>query len=287
MSVFCCDHGIFDQRSSDHLGGKGCPHCGNLAAARKLRLIEADFIEKAKVVHGERYDYSKVEYVDGKTKVTIICREHGPFSQEATSHLSKHGCPDCAGNKKSTTEAFIEEAKTIHGDRYDYSQVDYDMNKALITIVCRVHGSFSQIAAVHLRGNGCADCAETGFNPSEPALLYYLAVAMDNGDTRYKIGITNRTVEERFCGPDFACIRIVKTWRFASGRVAREREAEILYQFAGERYYGPDILVCAGNTELFTHDVLGLDRRDDEHGQPTVDEDANLTSREIQSDFDF
>ncbi len=98
---------------------------------------------------------------------------------------------------------------------------------------------------------------------------------------------SNCSVEKRFSlSADLARIRIVKTWRFAVGRVAAEREAEILYQYAGDRYYGPDILVGAGNTELFTNDVLGLNRRDNEHGQPTVDEDANLNSRQIQSEFD-
>jgi hypothetical protein len=79
----------------------------------------------------------------------------------------------------------------------------------------------------------------------------------------------------------------VKKWQFSVGRVAAEREAEILFQYAGDRYYGPDILVGAGNTELFTHDVLGLDNQDNEYGQPVVDEDANLISRQVQSDFDF
>ena len=83
---------------------------------------------------------------------------------------------------------------------------------------------------------------------------------MDDDDTRYKIGITNRTVEERFRGPDLARIRIVKTWQFAIGRAAAEREAEILRQYAGDKYYGPDILISAGSTELFTHDILGLDK---------------------------
>jgi hypothetical protein len=112
-------------------------------------------------------------------------------------------------------------------------------------------------------------------------------VATDDGDTRYKIGITNLTVEQRFPTTDLARIRVVKTWRFAVGRVAAEREAEILFQFAGDRYFGPDILVSHGNTELFTHDVLGLDRQDDEFGQPVVDADGRLTLRPIQRDLDF
>ena len=130
-----------------------------------------------------------------------------------------------------------------------------------VTIICPDHGPFIQAPTNHIVGKGCADCAEPGFNPSEPGSLYYVAVTTDDGDTRYKIGITNRTVEERFYGPDLARIRIVKTWRYAIGRVAKERESEILHQYRRDKYYGPDILVSAGNTELFTHDILGLDIR--------------------------
>ena len=162
--------------------------------------------------------------------------------------------------------------------------------QAKIEIGCAGHGWFWQSPINHVRKKkpcGCPDCAESGFNPSQPGVLYYIAVSTDDGDTLYKIGITNTSVKSRFPALDLARIRVVRTWRFAVGRFAAEREAEILYQYAGDRYYGPDILVGAGNTELFTHDVLGLDRRDDEHGQPVVDEDANLTSRQVQSDFDF
>ncbi len=109
----------------------------------------------------------------------------------------------------------------------------------------------------------------------------------DDGDTLYKIGITNLSVHKRFPTPDLARMRIVKIWRFVVGRVAAEREAEILSQFAGSRYYGPDILVGAGNTELFTRDVLALDGRDSENGQSAVDADARLFSRPIQLNFDF
>ncbi len=126
-------------------------------------------------------------------------------------------------------------------------------------IICRDHGPFPQIPATHLDKNGCPDCADSGFQPNESGTLYYVAVTTDDGDTRYKIGITIRTVEERFRSADLARIRIVKTWRYAIGRSAAEREAEILTQYAGDKYYGPDIL-RDGNSELFTHDILGLDR---------------------------
>ncbi len=165
-----------------------------------------------------------------------------------------------------TTETFIEKAKAVHDDRYVYSEVEYVTIKTAVKIFCREHGSFPQRPDHHLNGSGCWDCADTGFNPGEPGKLYYIAVTTDDGDTRYKIGITNYTVEERFSGADLARIRTVKTCRYAIGRAAMEREAEILKQYAGDRYYGPYILKRAGNTEIFTHDILELDRRDEENG---------------------
>ena len=256
VTIICSVHGPFSQRPDSHLYlGRGCDDCGGT----KTDTNET-FIEKAKAVHGDRYDYSEVEYVGNKTEVTIICGVHGRFSQLPNHHLKGSGCDICGGKKKLTTEQFIEKAKAIHGDRYDYSQVDYVNIDTNVTIICHVHGPFPQTPLNHLhQESGCRDCADFGFNPSEPGLLYYIAVTTDDGDTRYKIGITNYTVEKRFLGADMARIRIVKTWRYAIGRFAAEREAEILRQYAGDKYYGPDILKI-GNSELFTHDILGLDR---------------------------
>ena len=266
VTIICPDHGPFPQTPDNHLQGKSCRKCGVIAGALSQTSTTEEFIAKAAAVHGDCYDYSQVEYVGDKTDVTIICSEHGPFPQTPSKHLQVHGCGFCAGNMPLTTETFIEKAVAVHGDRYDYSEVEYVGNKEDLTIICREHGPFDQRSDHHLSGSGCWDCAETGFNPSERGLLYYLAVTTDDGDTRYKIGITNYTVEERFRGADLARIRTVKTWRYAIGRAAAEREAEILKQYAGDRYYGPDLLVGAGNTELFTHDILGLDRRNKESG---------------------
>jgi hypothetical protein len=283
VTIICPDHGPFSQTPGNHITGKtGCPECSGVS-----RVTTEAFIEKAKAIHGDRYDYSLVECVNSRSNITIICPDHGPYQQIAHNHLCKTGCPECGGTKPLTTELFIEKAKAIHGDRYDYSLVEYVNSRTDVTIICADHGLFKQTGRKHLSEQGCPVCAESGFNPSKPGVLYYIAVSTDDGDTLYKIGITNTSVKSRFPALDLARIRVVRTWRFAVGRFAAEREAEILYQYAGDRYYGPDILIGAGNTELFTHDVLGLDRRDDEHGQPIVDEDANLTSRQIQSDFDF
>ena len=293
VEIICPDHGSFLQRPASHLKGFGCGPCGRIATAKKLGHTLDRFLEDARLAHGDKYDYSRVEYVNALTNVTIICPKHGAFEQKPANHVREIGCSKCgdestAEKRTLTTEDFIRAARETHGDRYDYSKSVYTHSDEKIEIVCLEHGSFWQLPHNHTHvGAGCADCAESGFNPSEPGILYYIAVTTDDGDTRYKIGITNLTIEKRFPAADLARIRVVKIWRFAVGRVAAEREAEILAQFAGDRYYGPDLLVGAGNTEIFTHDVLGLDNPDLDDDQSVVDAGANLHSRPIQGDFDF
>jgi len=280
--IICREHGPFRQLPTNHYRGKGCPDCGG-----SKQHTTQSFIEAVQAVHGDRYDYSQVEYVMNKAYITIICPDHGAFSQLAAAHLRGSGCPDCGGNKRHTTKSFIEAAKAIHGDLYDYSQVEYVGAHADVIINCPDHGPFLQAPTNHMGGNGCPSCAVPGFDPNEPGKLYYLAITTDEGDTLYKIGITNRTVEARFVGPDLARIRIVKIWNFPIGRTAKERESEILQQFKADQYIGPDMLVAAGNTQLFTRDVLELDKGDHELGQSAVDSEANLISRPIQRDFGF
>lgn len=107
--------------------------------------------------------------------------------------------------------------------------------------------------------SGCPSCAVNGFDASKPATLYYLRIERQNKTPLYKIGVTNRTVEDRFRGRDLDIITIVKTWRFQDGDLARERERRLLHQHRASAYDGPDLLNNNGNSELFTQDVLGLD----------------------------
>ena len=125
------------------------------------RLTTEQFIEKAKAVHGDRYDYSSVNYVNFLTNVTIICPDHGPFPQTPGNHLSNKGCRDCGGTKPLTTETFIEKAIALHDDRYDYSQVEYVDIFTSVTIICPDHGPFPQVPHDHLAPSGCRACAGT------------------------------------------------------------------------------------------------------------------------------
>jgi hypothetical protein len=223
------------------------------------------------------------EYVNVDTKTMFQCGEGHTWEATPYKVMAHTGCPHCSRRIPLTTE----DINARISDRGLAMLDEFISSHTKVRFQCSEGHTWEAKPNNILNGRGCPDCAETGFDPSEPGILYYIAVTTDDGDTRYKIGITNLSVEERFPAADLARIRTVKTWRFAVGRVAAERETEILYQYAGERYYGPDLLLGAGNTELFTHDILGLDRRDDEYGQPAVDEDANLASRQIQRDFDF
>ena len=117
------------------------------------------FLEKAKKIHGNRYDYSLVEYISNKNKIKIICKEHGEFEQTPDKHInSKQGCPKCSVNYKLTTNDFIEKSKFIHGDKYDYSISKYKNANSNIEIICPIHGVFKQIANLHMSGSNCPIC---------------------------------------------------------------------------------------------------------------------------------
>ena len=129
------------------------------------------FLEKALELHGDKYDYSSVDYVNSKLKIIIICKKHGEFLQTPNCHLMGQGCPLCAlDNKRDraeanrlTTEEFITRAKNIHGDLYDYSMVDYKSYHNKVTICCSKHGKFEQTPASHLGGRGCIKCYHNKF----------------------------------------------------------------------------------------------------------------------------
>jgi len=121
------------------------------------------FIQKAKQKHGNKYDYSKVKYIDWKTKVIIVCPIHGKFLQAPNNHY-RSGCPKCGNvlisvKKQKTKKQFMKEAKRVHGDKYDYSKTNYKNTDLDIIIICKIHGEFKQRPQGHLYGTGCPNCA--------------------------------------------------------------------------------------------------------------------------------
>jgi len=125
----------------------------------KKRLNTQEFISRAIDVHGNKYDYSKVEYIQSKSKVKIICPEHGAFEQTPIEHMRGKGCKYCSGNIKLTTNKFVDAAQSIHKNKYDYSKTTYKNNKTKILIICPEHGEFKQRPDSHLSGKGCIKCS--------------------------------------------------------------------------------------------------------------------------------
>ena len=115
------------------------------------------FIQKAKKKHGDKYDYSLVEFKDAKIKVKIKLGDK-IYEQSPHNHLSY--CPEKV-LKRKTTEQFTEESKIIHDGKYSYDKTIYLTDREKLTITCPIHGDFTQVANAHLRGSGCPHCNES------------------------------------------------------------------------------------------------------------------------------
>lgn len=127
------------------------------------KLTTDSFILKSKDIHGDKYDYSTVSYINSHTKVKITCLIHGIFEQKPYCHLNGEGCRKCSDNlkfqkRRHNNHIFIERAKKIHGDKYDYSIVNYKNARTKIEIICPNHGIFKQTTPHHLNGAGCPTC---------------------------------------------------------------------------------------------------------------------------------
>lgn len=158
--IICPEHGEFKKTLGDHLRKKqGCPKC-------QIEAERAAYAEKFKAEAGAKYnykyDYSKVEYVNAKTKVVIVCPVHGEFEQKPDSHLNSGGCRKCGGTERKTTEEWIAEAKALHGDKYDYSLVNYKTCNDEVEIICNTCGAhFPQRPHDHApSGKGCPECGK-------------------------------------------------------------------------------------------------------------------------------
>jgi hypothetical protein len=125
----------------------------------KKKLTTEEFIKRAKLKHGDRYDYSKTEYFGKFKKLLITCSIHGDFNQEAWGHIKGKGCIDCSGFKPLTTAIFIERANLIHDNLFNYDKSVFLSRRKKIIIGCQKHGDFEMTADHHLTGRGCPKCA--------------------------------------------------------------------------------------------------------------------------------
>lgn len=167
--ITCKKHGNFTQTPKHHLSGSNCPQCSfDKTNKDNTKTIET-FILEANKIHSNKYDYSKVKYVNNKTKIIIICPTHGKFSQSPYIHLNTCGCRKCylktfnpyKDKTKTLHNDFIEKSNSIHDNKYDYSEVEYETNIKDVTIICPTHGKFHQPPNSHLKGKGCPICKES------------------------------------------------------------------------------------------------------------------------------
>lgn len=154
VCLTCKKHGDFYVKPGVHISYKrGCAYCSS-------KYSKNDFIEKAKKVHKNKYDYSKVKWKNIKEKILIICKKHGEFMQTPDKHINaKQGCQLCSKRPIYNQNMIIEKANNIHNNKYDYSKAKFITMFKNITIICKIHGKFKQTPANHIRHKqGCPKC---------------------------------------------------------------------------------------------------------------------------------
>lgn len=262
VEIICPVHGPFFQLGESHVEGKGCKKCAVVEnGRRRKKRSEVSFWEQVRAVHGDTYDFSKSVYTGIFESITVGCLIHGDFEISASSLKRGSGCENCGRERtrlarKSSLEEFIGKALEVHGNKYSYDNVEYVTAKTEVIITCKTHGDFPQLPTNHLSGNGCSACGNYGFDTTLPAILYYLKVQFDN-TLAYKVGITNRTIKERFYA-EMDKISVLYVEQFEHGIDAYREEQGILAQYAEHKYEGSPLL-SSGNTELFSIDILELD----------------------------
>ncbi len=180
------------------------------------KLTTDKFIQQSKEFHGDKYDYSLCEYIHNKSKVKIICPIHGEFEQEPRHHTKGRGCSKCGRvitetSIRSNTDKFIQKAKQVHNNIFDYSNVNYITDNVKVKIICPIHGEFEQTPNNHLQGRGCKKCKNDlmGWNYHlwENAAFtsnyfdsfkVYIIKCWNDTETFYKIGKTFNKIDTRF-----------------------------------------------------------------------------------------
>ena len=199
IEIICKIHGSFWQRQNHHINGSGCQKCGDLTKGKEKRSWN-DVFNEIKNVHGDLYDYSKVEYIGFYDKIEIICNKHGSFLQTPNSHLNGRGCRLCGFEssseaKKISHEEFLKRSNIVHNNKYDYSKVEYINCHEKVTIICPIHGEFKQTPIKHYNGeHGCSKCVSIISKP-EAAWLNSLSIPDDEHHRQVKIKIGNKTIK--------------------------------------------------------------------------------------------
>lgn len=259
VTITCPFHGDYVQTVNSHLRGKGCMACAILTFGKsRYETAKNVFVEKAKKIHGERYDYSKAVYTGAKVEMELICKNHGSFYRHANGHLSGRGCHKCSLEAaKSTTEEFVSRAKEIHSDFYDYSQTVYIKANIKVIIGCPIHGYFKQEPAIHLLNHGCTKCGHkrrgklhsenpTGWSLSnwkksaEVSQFFdnfkvYIFKCYNEEEQFYKIGRTYRTSAYRSYDIPYK-VEVLHEIKHEDARIIFNLEAQLKREYKNLKY---------------------------------------------------
>lgn len=237
-----------------------------IQAVKVFNNIEQRCITK----HNGIYSYNNFIYLAQRTPSYITCPKHGDFLQNLANHLNGKGCSLCArerigASQVLSNEQFKTRSSIIHKGIYDYSKVVYKNYYTPVTIICHTHGDFIQKPSEHLAGSGCQTCGEITKRKkylSIPTRLYYIKITTPLGNILYKLGITTKSVSERYYNEakSGCTIELLKEYVFSTGYLAYEEEQRLLKRYKNFKYLGPNVLIKGGNSELFTEDILGYDK---------------------------
>lgn len=232
--------------------------------ARKSNL---QFIRDARAIHGDRFEYLS-PYQTAVKKVEIFCNTcFHTFAQTPNSHLGGQGCPQCAranllasriAERDRAAGLFVERARAIHGDRYDYSRASYGKNcESHVSVICREHGEFKISPSNHLKGKGCPSCAKSGFDPEKPSYLYLLiGTTPAHGDV-VKVGITNNP-RQRFLknrradGIDW---KLARLQGYSEGFLPVQFEKHLCWYY-GEPFLGKERFVFGHKEAIAAFDTM-------------------------------
>lgn len=171
------------------------------------RLTQEEFVSRVRNIHGDKYDYSKIKYINAQEKVDVVCPIHGVFSKRGFTLLKGQGCPLCSreqglyGRNPKTTEQFIKEAKSIHGEKYIYDKTCYTHSYNKVIITCPIHGDFEQLPFAHIiYKQGCPLCANS---KGEDKIYKYLKSKDVEFIRQYKVPNENIFAENKSFHIDF------------------------------------------------------------------------------------
>ena len=249
LNIFCEQHGWYKQTGHQHLAGQKCAKCSLIISSNKLRHTQEEFLSRAIELHGDKYNYDKVEYKNSNIRVTIWCNTCKKYFQQIASTHLRHGCKACADKNngitlRKTNEEYVNNVSVIHNNFYTYEKTEYIKIGEKITVTCPIHGDFIIRASDHITGCGCTFCSKemqkyNGWSDTNwikfgnisknfVAFQVYLIKCTDvkTKEIFYKIGKTYIAIKYRFSGKvlpySYEIIKVIKGDGLEISKLERE-----------------------------------------------------------------